>query len=63
VPNAGVELLRTVRTFDRDTPVVIFSTHHLGGKALTDAATKIGADLVTASWFELSRELQRVGVL
>lgn len=63
VPNAGLELLRTVRTFDRDTPVVIFSTHHLGGKALTDTATKIGADLVTASWFELSRELHRVGVV
>lgn len=63
VPDAGVELLRTVRTFDHDTPVVIFSTHHLGGKVLTDAAAKIGADLVTTSWFELSRELHRVGVL
>jgi hypothetical protein len=42
---------------------VIFSMHHLGGKVLTDAATKVGADLVTTSWFELSRELHRVGVL
>lgn len=62
VPKAGLELIRTVRTFDRDTPVVIF-TAGPGGKVLADTATRIGADLVTGSWFQLSREMHRVGVL
>jgi CheY-like chemotaxis protein len=62
VPNAGLELIRTVRTFDRETPVVIF-TAGPGGKVLADTATQIGADLVTGSWFQLSQEMQRIGVL
>ena len=62
VPNAGLELVRTVRTFDRDTPVVIYSSGR-AGKALADTATQIGADLVTGSWYELSEELHRIGVL
>ncbi|HEX4721649.1 MAG TPA: response regulator [Pseudonocardiaceae bacterium] len=62
VPNAGLELIRTVRTFDRDTPVVIYGSGPTG-KVLGNTATQIGADLVTSSWYELSRELHRVGVL
>jgi CheY-like chemotaxis protein len=62
VPNAGLELVRTVRTFDRDTPVVIYGSGR-AGKALADTATQIGADLVTGSWYELSEELHRIGVL
>lgn len=62
VANAGLELIRTVRTFDRDTPVVIF-TAGPGGKVLADTATQIGADLVTRSWFQLSQEMHRIGVL
>ena len=62
VPNAGLELIRTVRTFDRDTPVIIYSAGP-AGKILGNTATQIGADLVTSSWYELSRELHRVGVL
>jgi CheY-like chemotaxis protein len=61
VPNAGLELIRTVRTFDRDTPVVIYGRG--GGKAMNDTATQIGADLVTSSWYQLNREMHRVGVL
>jgi CheY-like chemotaxis protein len=62
VPNAGLDLIRTVRTFDRETPVVIFNAGP-GGKVLADTATQIGADLVTSSWFQLSQEMHRVGVL
>jgi CheY-like chemotaxis protein len=62
VPNAGLELIRTVRTFDRETPVVIYSSGP-AGKILGDTAAQIGADLVTSSWYQLSRELHRVGVL
>lgn len=62
VPTAGLELIRTVRTFDRDTPVVIFATGH-GNKVLGDTAAQIGADMVTSSWYELNQELRRVGVL
>ena len=62
VPNAGLELIRTVRTFDRDTPVVIYAAGP-AGKILADTATQIGADLVTNSWFELSQEMHRLGVL
>jgi CheY-like chemotaxis protein len=62
VPNAGLELIRTVRTFDRETPVVIYSSGP-AGRVLGDTATQIGADLVTNSWYQLSQELHRVGVL
>jgi CheY-like chemotaxis protein len=62
VPNAGLDLIRTVRTFDRETPVVIFAAGP-GGKMLADTATQIGADLVTSSWFQLSQEMHRIGVL
>jgi CheY-like chemotaxis protein len=62
VPNAGLELIRTVRTFDRETPVVIYSAGP-AGRVLGDTATQIGADLVTNSWYQLSQELRRVGVL
>ncbi|HKN99086.1 MAG TPA: response regulator, partial [Pseudonocardiaceae bacterium] len=62
VPNAGLELIRTVRTFDRDTPVVIYGAGH-GGRGLGDTATQIGADLVTNSWYQLSEEMHRIGVL
>ena len=62
VPNAGLELIHTVRTFDRDTPVMIYSAGP-AGKVLGDTATQIGADLVTNSWYELTRELHRTGVL
>ncbi|HEX4702641.1 MAG TPA: response regulator [Pseudonocardiaceae bacterium] len=62
VPNAGLELIRTVRTFDRETPVVIYSSGP-AGKILGDTAAQIGADLVTSSWYQLSQELRRVGVL
>ncbi|HEX5114299.1 MAG TPA: response regulator [Pseudonocardiaceae bacterium] len=62
VPNAGLELIRTVRTFDRDTPVVIYASGP-GGRVLGDTATQIGADLVTNSWYQLTREMHRVGVL
>jgi CheY-like chemotaxis protein len=62
VPNAGLELIRTIRTFDRDTPVVIFASGP-GGKVLADTAAQIGADLVTNSWYQLSREMHRIGVL
>lgn len=61
VPNAGLELIRTVRTFDRDTPVVIYGRG--GGRAMEDTATQIGADLVTNSWYQLSQEMHRIGVL
>jgi CheY-like chemotaxis protein len=62
VPGAGLELIRTVRTFDRDTPVVIFASGP-GGKVLGDTAAQIGADLVTNSWYQLTQEMHRVGVL
>jgi CheY-like chemotaxis protein len=62
VPNAGLELIRTIRTFDRDTPVVIFASGP-GGKVLADTAAQIGADLVTNSWYQLSQEMHRIGVL
>jgi CheY-like chemotaxis protein len=62
VPNAGLELIRTVRTFDRETPVVIYSAGP-AGRVLGDTATQIGADLVTNSWYQLTQELHRVGVL
>jgi CheY-like chemotaxis protein len=62
VPNAGLELIRTVRTFDRDTPVVIY-TAGPSGKVMGDMAAQIGADLVTNSWFQLSQEMHRIGVL
>ncbi|HEX5403592.1 MAG TPA: response regulator [Pseudonocardiaceae bacterium] len=62
VPNAGLELIRTIRTFDRDTPVVIFASGP-GGKVLADTAAQIGADLVTNSWYQLSQEMRRIGVL
>lgn len=62
VPNAGLELIRTVRTFDRDTPVVIY-TAGPSARILGDTATQIGADLVTNSWFQLSQEMHRLGVL
>jgi CheY-like chemotaxis protein len=62
VPNAGLELIRTVRTFDRETPVVIYSAGP-SEKILGDTAAQIGADLVTNSWYQLSQELHRVGVL
>jgi CheY-like chemotaxis protein len=62
VPNAGLELIRTVRTFDRDTPVVIYASGP-GGKVLADTAAQIGADLVTNSWYQLSQEMRRLGVL
>ncbi len=62
VPNAGLELIRTVRTFDRETPVVIFAAGP-GGKVLADTATQIGADLVTSSWFQLSQEMHRLGLV
>lgn len=62
VPNAGLELIRTVRTFDRDTPVVIY-TAGPSHKVLTDTAAHIGADLVTNSWFQLSEEMHRLGVV
>lgn len=62
VPNAGLELIRTVRTFDRDTPVVIYAAGH-GNKVLGDTAAQIGADLVTNSWYQLNQEMRRVGVL
>jgi CheY-like chemotaxis protein len=62
VPNAGLELIRTVRTFDRDTPVVIYSAAP-SERIMDDTAARIGADLVTNSWYELSQELHRVGVL
>lgn len=62
VPNAGLELIRTVRTFDRDTPVVIYSAAP-SERILDDTAAQIGADLVTNSWYQLSQELHRVGVL
>jgi CheY-like chemotaxis protein len=62
VPNAGLELIRTVRTFDRETPVVIYSAGP-AERVLGDTATQIGADLVTNSWYQLTRELHRVGVL
>jgi CheY-like chemotaxis protein len=61
MPNAGLELIRTVRTFDRDTPVVIYGRG--GGRAMEDTATQIGADLVTSSWYQLNREMHRIGVL
>lgn len=61
VPNAGLELIRTVRTFDRDTPVVIYGRG--GGRAMEDTATQIGADLVTNSWYQLNQEMHRIGVL
>jgi CheY-like chemotaxis protein len=61
-PDAGLELIRTVRTFDRDTPVVIYAAGP-SGRALADTATQIGADLVTNSWYQLSEEMRRVGVL
>jgi CheY-like chemotaxis protein/uncharacterized small protein (DUF1192 family) len=61
-PNAGLELIRTVRTFDRDTPVVIYAAGP-AGKILGDTAARIGADLVTNSWFQLSQEMHRIGVL
>jgi CheY-like chemotaxis protein len=61
-PNAGLELIRTVRTFDRETPVVIYSAGP-AGRVLGDTATQIGADLVTNSWYQLTQELHRVGVL
>ena len=62
VPNAGLELIRTVRTFDRDTPVVIY-TAGPAAKVLGDTAAQIGADLVTNSWFQLTREMHQLGVL
>ncbi|HEY1574562.1 MAG TPA: response regulator [Pseudonocardiaceae bacterium] len=62
VPNAGLDLIRTVRTFDRDTPVVIYASGP-GGRVLGDTATQIGADLVTNSWYQLTQEMRRVGVL
>jgi CheY-like chemotaxis protein len=62
VPNAGLELIRTVRTFDRDTPVVLYASGP-GGKMLGDTAAQIGADLVTNSWYQLTQEMHRVGVL
>jgi CheY-like chemotaxis protein len=62
VPNAGLELIRTVRTFDRDTPVVIYSAAP-SERILDDTAAQIGADLVTNSWYQLSQELHRIGVL
>ena len=62
VPNAGLELIRTVRTFDRDTPVVIY-TAGPAAKVLGDTAAQIGADLVTNSWFQLTREMHHLGVL
>jgi CheY-like chemotaxis protein len=61
-PGAGLELIRTVRTFDRDTPVVIFASGP-GGKVLADTAAQIGADLVTNSWYQLTQEMHRIGVL
>jgi CheY-like chemotaxis protein len=62
VPNAGLELIRTVRTFDRDTPVVLYASGP-GGKVLGDTAAQIGADLVTNSWYQLTQEMHRLGVL
>lgn len=62
VPDAGLDLIRTVRTFDRDTPVVIYASGP-GGRVLGDTAAQIGADLVTNSWYQLSEEMRRIGVL
>lgn len=62
VPNAGLELIRTVRTFDRDTPVIIYAAGP-SGRVLGDTAAQIGADMVTNSWFQLSQEMHRIGML
>lgn len=62
VPDAGLELIRTVRAFDRETPVAIYTSARQT-LVSADAAERSGATLVTASWYQLAGRLRELGLL
>jgi CheY-like chemotaxis protein len=61
VADAGLELVRTIRAFDRETPVVIYSAGPTA-KIYGEQARKAGATMVTGSWYKLSEELRQAGL-
>lgn len=62
VPDAGLELVRTIRAFDRETPVAIYSAGP-AAKVYGEQARKAGASMVTSSWYQLSDELRKAGLM
>jgi CheY-like chemotaxis protein len=61
VADAGVELVRQVRSGDADTPIVIYSAS-AGVSRYGAAAREAGANVVTSSAYELFREFRRLGL-
>ncbi|HEX6444637.1 MAG TPA: response regulator [Streptosporangiales bacterium] len=61
VADAGVQLIRHVRADDAETPIVIYAGR-TGIQRYGSAAREAGANLVTASAYELSRKLRQLGL-
>jgi CheY-like chemotaxis protein len=57
IPNAGLELVRAIRMLDRETPIAIYSNNGNSAGMYGSMARDAGANLLTASWFELAEEL------
>jgi hypothetical protein len=62
VPDAGLQLVKQVRTLDRDTPLVIYAAPR-GLNKYGASALAAGATTVTANTYELAREFAALGMV
>ncbi|HWC81346.1 MAG TPA: hypothetical protein VG756_15445 [Pseudonocardiaceae bacterium] len=62
VPDAGLQLVKQVRTLDRDTPLVIYADPR-GLNKYGASALDAGATTVTANTYELAREFAALGMV
>jgi CheY-like chemotaxis protein len=60
--SAGVDLVRAIRSLDRDTPIAIYANGH-AAQRYGDEALAAGANLATGSSFELFEELRKLDLL